>query len=72
MKAVDVLLELAAELVRQKRYIEALKCLEPVSESSSELPVTKVKARLALVQLLLAHFDNEAGARQQLKQAVRG
>lgn len=71
MKASDVLLHLAADFVQQKRYVEAVKCLQPVSESS-ELPVAKVKARLALAQLLLAHFDNEAEARQQLKQAVRG
>lgn len=69
MKASDVLLQLAADFVQQKRYVEAVKCLQPVSESS-ELPMTKVKARLALAQLLLAHFDNEAEARQQLKQAV--
>lgn len=69
--SVALLLQLAAEFEAQGAYVEAVKCLTPVSNASSELPAVVGQASLKLARLLLAHFDNVQEAKSILLKAVR-
>lgn len=68
--AVEALSILAKGLLASNQPFQAIKCLEAVCQSSTQMPVAAAKARLWLSQLLLQHTQNINEATQHLQQAV--
>jgi len=68
--AVEALSILAKGLLASNQPFQAIKCLEAVCHSSTQMPVAAAKARLWLSQLLLQHTQNINEATQHLQQAV--
>ncbi len=68
--AVEALCILAKGLLASNQPFQAIKCLEAVCHSSTQMPVAAAKARLWLSQLLLQHTQNINEATQHLQQAV--
>jgi len=68
--AVEALSILAKGLLASNQPFQAIKCLEAVCHSSTQMPVAAAKTRLWLSQLLLQHTQNINEATQHLQQAV--
>lgn len=71
MSKVRILKELSEQFTAQKKYEEAIKCLEAASNAIDALPVERATACVHLAVLVLEHFDEIDYARTKLLQAVR-